>query len=289
MNDRQADRILLEGILAFVSGHSHPDVQRFKANLANWGGDWCEVEARHLPAADLLPAALAATTDQTHGLVALFQEAASHLRWEQSYSKADGVVGDDMLAGYGFVEIIGKHGPFISTRARAGIGIWGPDIDYPLHRHKAEEVYVLLSGSARFQCGQGPGETKSVGDVVHRAHVVGNDNLGNPLLGERPAHESVELTRREGVEPRTIAEVGCGAGEILRVLQPAGGPILTPWQRTVYTVISRTSMLIALLACLGTIGLALIMRGHLRRAAAVQHTLVQRERAHPVVAEPPPE
>ncbi len=72
-----------------------------------------------------------------------------------------------MLAGYGFAETIGKQGPFISTRVRAGIGIWGPDIDYPAHRHEAEEVYVLLAGSARFQRGQDPSERKSAGDVVH--------------------------------------------------------------------------------------------------------------------------
>lgn len=167
MNDRQTDEVLLEGILSFVRGHPHPDVQRFTAGMMDWGRDWRAAEARYLPAADYLPGALAAATGRAGALTALFHDAAPGLSWEQSYSKADGLVGDDMLAGYAFAEIIGKHGPFVSTRVRAGIGIWGPDIDYPVHRHEAEEVYVLLAGSAQFQRGQGPSEAKSAGDVVH--------------------------------------------------------------------------------------------------------------------------
>lgn len=53
-----------------------------------------------------------------------------------------------MLSGYGFAEVIGERGPFVSKRVRSGIGVWGPNIDHPAHHHMAEEVYVPLAGSA---------------------------------------------------------------------------------------------------------------------------------------------
>nr|MDJ0970654.1 dimethylsulfonioproprionate lyase family protein [Kiloniellales bacterium] len=82
----------------------------------------------------------------------------------------DAVVGEDMLAGYGFVEVVGVHGPFLSTRVRAGIGVWGPDIVYPPHRHRAEETYIVVAGAAEFMVGEDPKASASkriVGDVVH--------------------------------------------------------------------------------------------------------------------------
>ena len=71
-----------------------------------------------------------------------------------------------MLAGYGFAEIIGQRGPFVSDRIRAGIAIWGPDIVYPRHQHEAEEVYVVLAGSAGFKIGSGGETWRGVGDVI---------------------------------------------------------------------------------------------------------------------------
>lgn len=170
MIDKEADRRLLDAILGFVARHPHPSVRRFRDGVARWGRDWRGVEPRHLPAADTLAAALSHTTPETHSLAALFEREKASRHWEQSYTKADGVVGEDMLSGYGFAEIIGKQGPFVSTGVRSGIGVWGPRISYPPHRHRAEEVYVLLAGSADFQLGAGEEariERRNAGDAVH--------------------------------------------------------------------------------------------------------------------------
>jgi mannose-6-phosphate isomerase-like protein (cupin superfamily) len=75
-------------------------------------------------------------------------------------------VPEAMLDGYAFAEIIGKRGPFVSERIRAGIGIWGPAIEYPRHHHAAEEIYAVVSGSARFGIGDAPAVTRQPGDVV---------------------------------------------------------------------------------------------------------------------------
>ncbi len=163
----EPDQRLLSGILRFVAEHPHPDVARFKPAVANWGDEWRAVPARSLPAAATLRQTLDLTTDETRPLVELFEDEKATRKWEQSYTKTDDVVGADMLQGYGFAEVIGKLGPFISTKVRSGIGVWGPNIDYPVHQHAAEEVYIVLGGRADFMLEGEPYVTRSAGDVVH--------------------------------------------------------------------------------------------------------------------------
>ena len=168
--DRDADQRLLEAIQSFVAGHPNRDVQRFQDGVAEWGHDWSGVTPGHLRAADTLSETLTYTIPETHHLVSLFNDERNSRKWEQSYTKSADLVGDDMLSGYGFAEVIGKHGPFVSTRVRSGIGVWGPNIDYPVHRHRAEEVYVLLAGSAEFELDEGENArigVRRTGDAVY--------------------------------------------------------------------------------------------------------------------------
>ncbi|MDH3667385.1 MAG: dimethylsulfonioproprionate lyase family protein [Paracoccaceae bacterium] len=160
-----ADRRLLDAIQSFVADHPDPTIQHFHGSIADWGDRWVETPPRHLQAADTLTDCLALTAPETHDLTAAFDAEKSTRNWEQSYTSADNVVGDDMLAGYGFAEVIGKHGPFVSERVRAGIGVWGPHIDYPPHRHAAEEVYVVVAGSAEFELGEPV--MRRAGEVVY--------------------------------------------------------------------------------------------------------------------------
>ena len=160
------DLELLDAVRDFALLHSHPDLQKFRDSMQNWGNDWIPVEPTHLPAADFLVDAIANTDHQTRALVETFEQHKNRLHWEQSYKKADDVVPDAMLEGYAFAEIIGKRGPFVSDRIRAGIGIWGPDILYPRHRHQAEEIYVVLAGAAEFKIGAAEEVMRSAGDVI---------------------------------------------------------------------------------------------------------------------------
>jgi mannose-6-phosphate isomerase-like protein (cupin superfamily) len=165
-HDRASDERLLRAIQAFVAAHPHPDMQAFKAGIADWGADWQGVPKAHLPAAEHLVPALDATVPETRGLLALFAEERAWRKWEQSYTSADEAVSDALLAGYGFAEVIGKNGPFVSSRVRAGIGIWGPNVTYPIHRHQAEEVYLPLAGCGIFHLGDGAPAKKHAGDLV---------------------------------------------------------------------------------------------------------------------------
>ncbi len=166
MSVRIDDLELLDAVRDFALAHPHPAVQKFRDSMQNWGNDWITIEPTYLPAADFLDKTIANTDQQTRALVAIFERQKNRLHWEQSYKREDEVVPDAMLEGYAFAEIIGQRGPFVSDRIRAGIGIWGPDIVYPRHRHQAEEVYVVLAGAAEFKIGAAEEARCGTGDVV---------------------------------------------------------------------------------------------------------------------------
>jgi len=184
MSDRKTYERLRDALLDFAAQNPSAMLDPFREALKNWGSEWVPVSSAELPASDFLTPALSGTNADTRYLMSLFEQEKARLCWEQTYTKADGVVGEDMLRRYGFVEVIGQNGPFVSERVRCGIGVWGPRVHYPTHYHGAEEVYVLLSGAANFRFDDGPIETRTVGDTVYvpsmRKH--GFDSLEAPLV-----------------------------------------------------------------------------------------------------------
>ena len=158
------DLELLDAVRDFTLRHEHPDIARFKSAMRDWGDDWRERPPRLLPAARLLPRF--AAERGCHPLISSFAAAAERLHWEQSYRREDALVPEAMLDGYAFAEILGRRGPFVSERIRAGIGVWGPNIDYPRHHHRAEEIYLVLAGSADFTLGDNAPRSCSRDQVV---------------------------------------------------------------------------------------------------------------------------
>ena len=166
MNARLQDRELLESVTDFTLEHPHPQVAGFKPAMRNWGSEWNATSAEYLPAGDILADAEKRCDASAQHLMRTFARHNRHLHWEQTYRKQDGLVSEAMLAAYGFAEIIGLHGPFVSDRIRAGIAIWGAQVDYPQHQHQAEEVYIVLAGSAEFSFDNSMAKTRGAGDVV---------------------------------------------------------------------------------------------------------------------------
>ena len=114
--------------------------------LADWPGAGAptrSIVSNNLPVLSWMPAAVAAAHKKAGFLVDMLASSANRLAWGQTYSVDD--FGAGFLEKYGWVELIGLRGAFASNRLACGFLMLGPEIEYPLHSHEAEEVYVPLT------------------------------------------------------------------------------------------------------------------------------------------------
>jgi len=167
MSDEALHTKLRDALLEFVRTTQSRALDPFRDNMASGGEQWIEAPANPLPVARLLGQSWPDASPSARSLMTLFADNNSRLRWEQTYTQAEDSIGDDMVNGYGFVEIMGKWGPFVSDRVRSGVCVFGPRVNYPMHYHGAEEVYCLLSGKADFRFDDGHVERHEAGDMVY--------------------------------------------------------------------------------------------------------------------------
>jgi hypothetical protein len=88
------------------------------------------------------------------------------LVWRQTYAACD--VGDAFLRNYGYAEIVGMKS-IPSRRIACGFLILGPSTLYPRHRHEAEEIYIPLRGTARWEQSDAVWRERPPGAVIHHA------------------------------------------------------------------------------------------------------------------------
>jgi len=101
-------------------------------------------------------------------LQAALAAAADHAAWMQTYSEAE--VGRHFLDNYGYIELFGPTGIFVSAQGRAFIGYWGKGLHYPMHDHEAEEIYLVLGGCCRFEAdGEALADLGPGGVKMHRS------------------------------------------------------------------------------------------------------------------------
>ena len=148
----KAENNLIAFIIAirdFLEGIKDVHIESF---LADWPSANCitrSVLPHRLPVLSWLSAAVKAADKKTEGIVKMLAAQANHIAWGQTYSAQDFGVG--FLEKYGWTEFIGLRGPIASDRIACGFLFLGPQIEYPRHRHEAEEVYVPLTGQTLWQ------------------------------------------------------------------------------------------------------------------------------------------
>jgi mannose-6-phosphate isomerase-like protein (cupin superfamily) len=125
-----------------------------------------------------LPAALAAGGKLGRTLGPVLR----HLAWRQTYAGMPGLEG--FLRGYGYAELVGPGGPVRADDLRLGALLLGPETLYPLHRHPAEEIYLVVAGTADWRRGDEPFLPRPTGSLVH--HPPGEPHAmrtaGEPML-----------------------------------------------------------------------------------------------------------
>lgn len=156
-----------------------------------------------------LPQLAGLTSPSTDRLVSAFAASAQSHHWRQTYSADD--FGQHFIDRYGYVEIVGPRSFLYSEDMAAGLLMFGPEIQYPAHRHPAEELYVPIAGSARFISNDNEAREGLPGTVIHNRPMDwhGITTGVQPVLiawawlGGNPAVRS-EVCQRGSRSDRTI-------------------------------------------------------------------------------------
>lgn len=137
--------------------------------------------------------------DSFSAIVNVLKECPESLCWGQTYNASD--FGEAFLDNYGWTEIIGQRGPIQSTEIACGFLLLGPQIEYPLHRHEAEEIYVPLSSGALWKLGDADWVENPRGvPIYHRPWVAhGMRTEASPLLALYIWHGR-DLTQKSVIE-----------------------------------------------------------------------------------------
>lgn len=150
---------------ALLQTLNDPGVDAF---LTEWPGTAAPsraTPASALPVLHWLPSPQGGDSDPRHRLVARLHQVQAQLKWSQTYRAED--FGAGFLDRYGWTELIGARGPVASETLACGFLLLGPDVEYPDHYHRAEELYIVLSGTAMWRRGAAPWREQPPGTVVH--------------------------------------------------------------------------------------------------------------------------
>ena len=128
---------------------------------------WRDHPAHLLPAADLMTTDPGKTSAASTPLLAALQALAAHLEWRHTYSEAE--VGRHFLDRYGWFELAGPEGHFVTQDIRITVGYWGPGLHYARHQHTPEELYTVIAGSAIFHSDGEADATLGPGGVRYHA------------------------------------------------------------------------------------------------------------------------
>ncbi len=102
-------------------------------------------------ALDCLPGLLDAAAGEGEDFQAMLRATAVAAQWLQIYVADE--VGQDLADGMTASQVVGNNGLLRSERLITGFFLIGPNVDYPMHDHLADEVYLVVSGAVNIQNG----------------------------------------------------------------------------------------------------------------------------------------
>jgi hypothetical protein len=85
------------------------------------------------------------------------------------WRQGDAELPQDFQNKYMFASIVGRGCPASSSDIFAGFYLQSPNSYYPPHRHSADEIYIVLSGTADWSKGDDDLTSKPPGSVIHHS------------------------------------------------------------------------------------------------------------------------
>jgi len=90
--------------------------------------------------------------------------AAPAAQWRDTYRDQRG--GDELHRHFGAYEILGRDTPLGAEGMRSFLVYQAPGFHYPMHRHPAEELYLVVAGEGEFACAGAQTRSLGPGDTV---------------------------------------------------------------------------------------------------------------------------
>lgn len=143
------------------------------AALDRCAGSPMTIAPRTIPAAVLLPDALAQVSSRWSAVADTMRETAPLFRWRQNPNYNAANMGAAFMAGYGYVEFAGpKEALFHAPGIRVGLLLLGPRLHYPAHAHPAEEIYHPLTGGGLWRRGREDWRAVPAGRAIHHPSMI---------------------------------------------------------------------------------------------------------------------
>ena len=79
----------------------------------------------------------------------LIKKVSPYVNWKQNYKEKD--VGKIFLDKFGYFELFGPTGHFLTSDMSLFFIFFDKETHYTWHNHEAEELYFVISGSAKFE------------------------------------------------------------------------------------------------------------------------------------------
>ena len=137
--------------------------------------------AKDIPVCVFLEQALQPKGGELDGLLTVLGCIRAGLEWREVPAA---IAPEHFRQRHGWVEIAGPDGTVVCDGFRFGLYLQAPETFYPAHCHEAEELYLVLSGTAEWQVGAEDFSSKPPGSLVHhlpwQAHAM--RTLSDPLL-----------------------------------------------------------------------------------------------------------
>jgi len=161
---------LIDAIHAWLND-LHDD--RLKTYLEEWPSPHAafrDVSLGSLPVLTYMDLAIKSASQKTKYVVDMLAAMADRLAWGQTYSKDD--LGAGFLERYGWSEFIGLRGPIPNENIACGVLMLGPEVEYPRHRHEAEEIYIPLTGQTLWRQENQDWALRELGRPIYHAPWV---------------------------------------------------------------------------------------------------------------------
>ncbi len=160
-----------------------------ESRLSPFLGDWPSkpfktriISRTRLPVISYLSQLVTGANAEAKNIVKMLETSAEYFGWGQTYSEKD--FGSIFLKKYGWTELIGLRGPIKSKNMACGFLLLGPDIEYPMHSHEAEEIYVPLGSQTFWMQGNDPWISRPCSvPIYHKSWMThGMRTKSTPLL-----------------------------------------------------------------------------------------------------------